>query len=152
MFIIGGYNSLKNADAMAARAQPVLDRVKPLADKATASAPFELDHPTIVRVNGAIHVAGGLALASGRWPRLASSVLAATLIPTTFGGHRFWEEDDPAMRGNQLTHFAKNASMLGGLLFAAVDTGGKPSLAWRARSRAKRARKRAGKRAEDITS
>lgn len=54
-------------------------------------------------------------------------------MPTTIAGRAFWKESDPAKRKQQRVHFTKNVSMLGGLLIAAVDTEGKPSLAWRAR-------------------
>ena len=85
----------------------------------------------------------GLALATGRAPRLSASVLAVTLVPTTAAGHRFWEEQDPARRSAQRIHFFKNVSMLGGLLLAAVDTEGQPGLAWRARRAATDARREA---------
>ena len=55
------------------------------------------------------------------------------MVPTTVGGHRFWEESDPARAHPAATHFLKNVSMLGGLLLAAVDTEGKPGVAWRAK-------------------
>ena len=70
-------------------------------------------------------------------------MLAATLVPTTAAGHRFWEESDPAARAQQRVHFFKNVSMLGGLLIAAGDTDGKPGVAWRARRAAKDARREA---------
>ena len=60
-------------------------------------------------------------------------MLAASLVPTTAAGHRFWEETDPDHPGDQRLHFLKNVSMLGGLLIAAVDTEGKPGVAWRAK-------------------
>ena len=66
-------------------------------------------------------------------PTLASTVLAASLVPTTAAGHRFWEESDPDVRAQQQLQFVKNVSMLGGLLLAAVDTEGKPGVAWRAK-------------------
>jgi uncharacterized membrane protein YphA (DoxX/SURF4 family) len=47
--------------------------------------------------------------------------LATSLVPTTFGGHRFWEISDPAQRAQQQVHFLKNAAILGGLLIAAFD-------------------------------
>jgi putative oxidoreductase len=53
-------------------------------------------------------------------------------------GHRFWEETDPAAKANQTIHFLKNVSLMGGLLLAAVDTAGKPSVAWRVRRQAKK--------------
>ena len=70
---------------------------------------------------------------------LAATVLAASLVPTTLAAHRFWEEEDPRARAAQRVHFQKNCAMLGGLILAAVDTGGRPSLGWRARRAARRA-------------
>jgi hypothetical protein len=72
-------------------------------------------------------------LALGKFPRLSALALAASLVPTTFAGHRFWEETDPTRRSAQQLHFLKNAGMLGGLILASVDTEGRPSLVWRAR-------------------
>ncbi len=114
--------------------------------KATDSLPFDLDQRQLVQVNAAVQLVGGLMLATGRFPRLSAFALAATLVPTTWAGHRFWEESDPTQKANQQIHFFKNVSMLGGLLLASVDTEGKPSLAWQA----KRAARHAGDRVSDI--
>ncbi len=138
MFIAGGLNSLKNADSLADRAEPVTDKLAPAVDKATESMPFSLDSKQLVQLNGVIHVVGGFMLATGRFPRLSSLALAATLVPTTLGGHRFWEEEDPQQAANQRVHFFKNVSIMGGVLLASVDTEGKPSIAWRARRQARR--------------
>ncbi|MBA3309196.1 MAG: DoxX family protein [Nocardioidaceae bacterium] len=145
MFIAGGINSLKNAQSLADRAQPVTDKLAPAVDKATDKLPFDMDSKRMVQVNGVTQVVGGAMLATGRSPRLASLALALTLVPTTFGGHRYWEETDPQRRANQRVHFLKNVSMAGGLLLASVDTEGKPSLAWQARHQAGKAKKRASK-------
>ena len=83
-------------------------------------------------------------LATNRFPRLSAAVLAASLVPTTLAGHRFWEEPDKATKQKQQRDFFKNVSMLGGLLIAAGDTDGKPGVAWRARRAAKDARRGAG--------
>ncbi len=141
MFIVGGINALKNTDYFAERAKPVLDLLSPLT--ASSPLPVELDGKTLVRVNSLIHVVGGAMLATGRAPRFTSLVLAATMAPTTFGAHRFWEESDPQLRANQRVHFIKNVSMVGGLLLASVDTEGKPSLTWRAKRQAGKAKDRA---------
>jgi hypothetical protein len=66
-------------------------------------------------------------------------VLSASLVPPTLAGHRFWEEKEPSKRNTQLVQFAKNAGMLGGLLAAALDTGGRPSVFWSGRRAAGRA-------------
>jgi hypothetical protein len=36
------------------------------------------------------------------------------------GAHRFWEMEDPRERSIHLTHFLKNAGLLGGLLLVAL--------------------------------
>ena len=113
---------------------PLLQRVVPQ---------LPSDPATLVRINGAVQVLAGLGLASGRAPRLSATVLAATLVPTTAAGHRFWEEQDPAKRAQQRTHFFKNVSMLGGLIIAAGDTEGQPGVVWRTRRAAKDARREA---------
>lgn len=127
-FIVGGADTLRNPEPRAKIAAPV-------AQKIAAALPIQLpDDPVqLVRMDAAVKVGAGLLLGSGRQPRLAALVLAASLIPTTYAGHRFWEHDDPAQRANQRNHFLKNVSMLGGLLLAAVDTEGRPSVGYRAR-------------------
>jgi uncharacterized membrane protein YphA (DoxX/SURF4 family) len=132
MFVAGGINSLKNSEAVAERAKPITDEIASLSHKVAPSLPVPDDAKTMVRINAAVHIGAGLALATGRAPRLSSLALAATLVPTTVAGHRFWEESDPAMKANQRVHFFKNVSMLGGLMLASVDTEGKPGVAWRA--------------------
>jgi len=143
MFVVGGLNSLRNAPSLAAKAEPVTETLTGLADKVAPDAPIPHDPTTLVRINGAVQVGAGLLLATGHVPRLSSAALAATLVPTTAAGHRFWEEKDPAARAQQRIHFFKNVSMLGGLLLASVDTEGKPGLAWRARHGARDARREA---------
>ena len=143
MFVVGGLNSLKNAPKLAAAAEPVTETLTGLADKVAPEAPIPHDPTTLVRINGAVQVGAGLLLATGHVPRLSSAALAATLVPTTAAGHRFWEEKDPQARAQQRIHFFKNVSMLGGLLLASVDTDGKPGLAWRARRAARDARREA---------
>jgi uncharacterized membrane protein YphA (DoxX/SURF4 family) len=96
-----------------------------------------LDAETLVRINGAVQVGAGVLLALGKWRRLAALALIGSIIPTTYAGHRFWEESDPITRKQQQMHFLKNAGLLGGLILAAFDTEGEPSLAWRAKRQAR---------------
>ena len=141
MFIVGGLDSVKNAAKKADAAAPVAARLVPLLQRAVPQLPS--DPVTLVRLNGAMQLLAGLGLASGKAPRISSMVLAATLVPTTAAGHRFWEQQDPAVRAQQRTHFLKNVSMFGGLIIAAGDTEGQPGVAWRARRAAKDARREA---------
>ena len=59
----------------------------------------------LVRLNRAVQVVVGGALAAGKLPRVAALALAVSLVATTLADHRFWE--------------------------AADDTGGRPSIPWR---------------------
>jgi uncharacterized membrane protein YphA (DoxX/SURF4 family) len=143
MFVVGGVNALRNAPALAKKAAPVADRIVPLARKAVPSVPVPSDPVTLVRLNAAVQLGAAGALATGRAPRLSATVLAASLVPTTMIGHRFWEVENKQDRTQQQLHFFKNVSMLGGLIIAAGDTDGRPGVAWRARRAAKDARREA---------
>lgn len=133
MFLLGGVDAITKP----APKVPAADEVAP---QVAAKIPGleDKDTETLIRINGGVQLAGGLLLVLGRFPRLASFALAASLVPTTLAGHRFWEERGPA-RQQQMLHFFKNVSMLGGLLLASVDTQGNPGLAWRARHSAEHA-------------
>ena len=126
MFVTGGVDALRAPASKLPAADPIAPRI---AEK----LPYlPEDTEQLVRINGAVQVAAGLMLATGRMPRLSSALLAGSLVPTTLAGHRFWEEEDKTRRAQQRIHFFKNLSMLGGLMLAAVDTEGRPGLAWRA--------------------
>jgi uncharacterized membrane protein YphA (DoxX/SURF4 family) len=136
IFVANGVQALINPDRLVPKAKRVTDRVAPLLDKATSLGPESqarvlTDARTLVRINGAVQAVAGLLLATGRGSRSAAAVLAGTLVPTTLAGHAFWEHEDPAERRNHEIHFLKNIGMLGGLLLAAADTEGRPSLRYR---------------------
>jgi uncharacterized membrane protein YphA (DoxX/SURF4 family) len=128
IFVANGAQSLINPDPLVPRAKRITDRVAPLLDKAGS---LPTDTRTLVRINGAVQTAAGLLLATGRGSRGAAVVLAGTLVPTTLAGHAFWEHGDPMERRTQQIQVLKNIGMLGGLLLAALDTGGRPSLRYR---------------------
>ena len=126
IFVSGGLEALRNPVPKVAAAEPV---APPIASK----LPYLPEDPeTLVKINAGVQVGAGLMLALGRLPRLSSVLLAGSLVPTTLAGHRFWEESDPTQRAAQQMHFFKNLGLLGGLMLAAVDTEGRPGLAWRA--------------------
>ena len=81
---------------------------------------LDTDTEQLVRVNGTVQVVAGLMLAGGVLPRIAAGTLAVSLVPTTLGGHRFWEEIDADLRAAQRTQFMKNLAMIGGLIVTAT--------------------------------
>lgn len=144
IFVVQGANSIRNPEPLVPKAQPVTDRFVPMVKKVAPPQVSDRIPDTtanLVRLNGAAQVVGGLALASGKGRRLGASLLAASLVPTTLAGHSFWLEKDKAVRNQQRIQFMKNLGLLGGLLLAAVDTEGKPGVAWRATHGAKAAKR-----------
>jgi putative oxidoreductase len=140
-FVLGGISALKNAPDLAIKAKPVVDRIRPALEKAAPQLKIPDDTVTVVRINAVAQILAAAALARGRAPRLSSTVLAASLLPTTLAGHQFWNESDPAAKAAQKMHFFKNLSMLGGLFLASVDTEGRPGVALRAKHLATGARR-----------
>ncbi|MFI5731722.1 DoxX family membrane protein [Kribbella sp. NPDC051587] len=144
IFIVQGANSVRNPEPLVSKAQPVTDRLVPMLKKAApAQVADRLPETTVnlIRLNGAAQVLGGLALATGKGRRFGATLLAASLVPTTLAGHSFWQEDEKAAKAQQRVQFLKNLGLMGGLLLAAVDTEGKPGVAWRASHGAKAAKR-----------
>lgn len=146
IFIAGGINELRQPVAHAETAKPLLDDVTERVQDALPEG-ATTDPVTLVRVDAAVKIGAGTMLALGRAPRLAALALIGSLVPTTAAGHRFWAAENDQDKQQQLIHFLKNASLAGGLLIAAADTEGKPSVGWRAR----RAAARAGKQIQQTT-
>lgn len=147
-FALGAVNALRNAPALEDKAKPVTDAVAPQLQKAVPQLPG--DPVTLTRINAGVQLLGAFALARGKAPRVSSAVLAASLVPTTIAGHPFWEESDKGAKQQQLLQFTKNASILGGLILAAVDTEGRPGVAWRAQHAGRTAARTARREAKHL--
>ena len=137
-FVYGGIDTLRNPQSRVPGAAPVVDQI---AAKADQQLPVQVprDVEQWVKIDAGVKVAAGSLLALGRLPRLSALALSASIVPTTLAGHRFWEHEDPTEQFGQISNFLKNAGLLGGLLLAAVDTEGKPSVGYRARRAATKA-------------
>jgi len=107
IFISGGANTFMNPDG---RAKKVEDAGIPLPRQATI-------------LNGAIMVIAGVALAIGLLPKVAATALIGSLLPTTYVGHPYWNEENPGNRAGQQTHFLKNLSLIGALLVVISEKG-----------------------------
>ncbi|WFN92436.1 DoxX family protein [Gordonia sihwensis] len=112
-YMILGYDAATAPGARVEAASPLLDKIRTV-------IPLPTDNETIVRANGAAQVLGGAMIATGLGARPGAVLLAASLVPTTFAGHAFWEIDDPMQHKMQQIQFLKNVSMLGGALAVLV--------------------------------
>ncbi|MCU1381296.1 MAG: hypothetical protein JWN29_4279 [Acidimicrobiales bacterium] len=131
-FIAGGIDAFRNPEPRARKAETI-------GPKVAKRLGLPEDPETLVKINAAVMVGAGTLLALGKVPRLAALLLLASVVPTTVAGHAFWDESDPRTRAQQRTQFLKNAAMAGGLVLAALDTEGRPSVRWQAKRAARKA-------------
>jgi putative oxidoreductase len=120
-----GLDAARHPGPQAELARPVLDRV-------TVPLKLPQDPIQVVRIAGAVTATAGVFLALGKLPRL-SALAIVVAAPAVQNTQPFWKEKDPELRRHQRTAFLKNLGLLGGTLLAAVDTEGRPGLAWRGR-------------------
>ena len=130
-FIGQGVEALLDIKPAADAVQPALEGLQALPDPIATKMPGNA--VTAARIAAGVQIGGGILLATGRIPRLASALLAATVIPANLGEHMFWTERDPVRKADKRRAFLTDVSLVGGLLLASADTAGKPSLAWRGR-------------------
>lgn len=135
-FIGQGVDALLNPKYAAQAAAPAVGILQALPDPVGTSIPG--DPETFAQLNAAVQIGGGLLLATGKMPRVASAVLAFTVLPANLGSHMFWAEADPERKADKRKAFLTDLSLLGGLMIASADTAGKPSLGWRGRQAAER--------------
>ena len=136
VFIGQGIDSLRNPRPAAEAAAPTVDGLRALPDPVGSSIPN--DPQTFAQINAAVQIGGGVLLATGKAPRIASAALAFTVLPANLGAHMFWSESDPQVKAQKRKDFLTDLSLLGGLIIASADTAGKPSLGWRGRRAAER--------------
>jgi uncharacterized membrane protein YphA (DoxX/SURF4 family) len=136
VFIGQGIEALRRPEQAAETARPTVEALHRLPEPAASKIPQ--DPATVARVTAAVQIGGGLLLASGKLPRLASAALACTVVPGSLGDHMFWTETNPEQKARQRHEFLTDLSLIGGLMIASVDTEGKPSLGWRGRRAARR--------------
>ncbi|MFH8437863.1 DoxX family membrane protein [Streptomyces sp. NPDC085942] len=130
-FIRDGYAAVRNPVVPAARG----DGSGEGPSGALARLPLPQDPEQFVRVQGAVQLGAGLLLALGRAPRSASAALALTLVASALTPYAYRADGDavpdPETSAAERADLLANVSLLGGLLIAAADTHGKPSLAHR---------------------
>src|SRR5690348_4244966 len=136
VFIGQGVETLRNPKVTADAAEPTMAALRSLPEPVSGKVPS--DPETAARINAAVQVGGGLLLATGKLPRIASAALAFTVIPGSLGAHLFWTESDPERKAQKRRDLLTDLSLLGGLIIASADTAGKPPLGWRGRQAAGR--------------
>ncbi|MEV3904632.1 DoxX family protein [Mycobacterium sp. NPDC050551] len=136
VFIGRGVDALRSPKPAADAARPTLDGLSKLPDPVGPNVPSDAE--TVAKVTAAVQIGGGLLLATGKLPRFASAALALSVVPGSLGAHAFWTETEPGRKADERRAFLTDISLIGGLIIAAVDTEGRPSLGWRGRRAARK--------------
>ncbi len=136
VFISRGIEALRSPKPATDATRQTLEELSKLPDPVGTNLPTNAE--TVAKVTAAVQIGGGLLLAAGRLPRFASAALALSVVPSSLGGHAFWTEVDPQRKADERRAFITDVSLIGGLIIAAVDTEGKPSLGWRGRRAARK--------------
>ena len=142
-FVLAGMDKLKNADDTATQLSPLLRR-------AAESLPFQTNEKVLARVIGGTQIGAGVLLALGKSARLAATVLAVISALNSYVEWRSADASTKDARDTRRKQLLKNVSLTGGVLLAAVDTNGRPGLAWRAEHLAADVKKNASHLTADV--
>ncbi len=134
-FIANGVKAFRDPDSLVAAAEPLAEKFVPLAQKVfpeAVAAYVPEDTLTLVRLNGIVSIAGGLGMATGIAPRLGGGLAAASMISHVLASNPRGAADPSAAR----SIFVRNLALAGAAIVLTQDTHGKPSMVWRANTKA----------------
>ncbi|QLQ15843.1 MAG: DoxX family membrane protein [Micropruina sp.] len=134
-FVVNGVKSFRDPEPLVPAAEPIADKVLPLAEQVlppAAAAYLPEDTKGLVRLSGLAQILGGISLATGIGRRLGAGVLAVSMLPHIVAGNPL--KAPAAERSAARAILLRNVALTGGVLLAAQDTEGLPSLGWRARA------------------
>jgi uncharacterized membrane protein YphA (DoxX/SURF4 family) len=145
-FIQMGADQFRHPTPTVEAARPVLE---PLVAKAAGATALPDNPELVVRAGGAVLAGSSVLFALGRAPRLSALLMTTSLVPTVYATGQFWKETDPVLRREKRGHVLATLGLVGGALLAAVDTEGRPGVAWRAEHASHSAKKSATRATKD---
>lgn len=131
-FIANGVSAVRQPDAQVEEAEAITEKLVPVTQRAlpaSVESYLPTDTRTWVRIVGGARIAGGVMLATGLGRRCGASILATSMVPRTVASSPL------GTRGAPAPDFFASISLLGAAALAALDTEGKPSLAWRRKAK-----------------
>lgn len=126
-FVIDGVDAVRNPDLHAQKALRAWSTLE------SFGAPHLTDDQArlAARAGGVVGVAAGACLVIGKRQRGAAAVLAALTIPLALVRAPVWLAGDEAEREDARQNLIGYGALFGGLIFAALDRKGAPSLKYR---------------------
>ncbi|MFI7483269.1 DoxX family membrane protein [Kocuria sp. M1R5S2] len=145
-YVANGVESFRNSSGAAEHLAPAASA----AAKAFPQAAPALKNPAMVAQGlAAAQVGAAVLFGLGRLPRLSAGVLVTTTALNAYADYRAARAETAEQKAARRSTAIKNASLVGAVLLAAVDTDGNPSLLWRAEHLAGDVRKNAAKLGKD---
>lgn len=126
-FIADGIRALTRPERHAEK----VERFRPTLVKLGVPEQIVKSPELLTRALGAVTTLSALALATGRKPRTAALTLALVSAPVMVARNPVWAATSPEERKEMTGGLLASAGLLGGLLTAAADRDGAPSLKWR---------------------
>nr|NLD39965.1 DoxX family membrane protein [Actinomycetales bacterium] len=126
-FILDGISSMLRPQSHVEK----FERVTPLLERSGLPPVLSSDATMLARVAGGVSAAAGIALALGKQPRVAAGTLALLNIPITLINNPVWEKSSEEPAEDRWRGLLRGLGIGGGLILAATDRGGRPSLGWR---------------------
>ena len=149
-FVLNGVRALAHPEDLAPATAPIAEKLMPKLSAAlpeSARAFVPTDATGLVKLNGLLQIVGGASLATGFFRRIGAGVLAVTTVPNLLAANPLTK--GPGQAAAQ-AEFGTNVALLGGVLLAAQDTEGKPTLAWRLRTQKQLLAKDAARRKAEL--
>ncbi len=149
-FVLNGVRALAHPEDLAPATAPIAEKLMPKLSAAlpeSARAFVPTDATGLVKLNGLLQIVGGASLATGFFRRIGAGVLAVTTVPNLLAANPLTK--GPGQAAAQ-AEFGTNVALLGGVLLAAQDTEGKPTLVWRLRTQRELLSKDAAKRKAEL--
>lgn len=125
VFIVDAVDALRHPDVHAQKLEPlegVIDKV----GETVPSVPT--NRRSLVRIHAGVTLGAAVLFALGKAPRASATVLALTAAPAAVVAHPVRTK---AQREANLSALLGKAAAVAGLVFAAADRRGAPSLGWR---------------------
>lgn len=145
-YVANGVESFRSSSSAAQHLAPAASAVT----KAFPQAGPALRNPAMVAQGlAAAQVGAAVLFGLGRMPRLSAGVLVTTTALNAYADYRAAEASTAEQKAARRSTAFKNASLVGAVMLAAVDTEGSPSLLWRAEHLAGDVRKNASKLGKD---
>ncbi|MDQ3761313.1 MAG: DoxX family membrane protein [Actinomycetota bacterium] len=119
--VVNGVETLINPKPKIEATTPVLARGQGMMLPTTQP----VNPALVVQAGATVKITAGLLMTLGWAPRIAATVLAVELIPSTVAENPFASVGSPDTRKSRQQHFLSNCGLLGGLLLAITAPGGK---------------------------